>query len=62
VAGKRWRAPTTDVARKLGFPKSSTQGLLTTLAGRGYLAREGVAYFLPPVLAVDDHATQERHT
>jgi DNA-binding IclR family transcriptional regulator len=40
----------TDVARKLGFPKSSTQGLLTTLAGRGYLAREGVAYLLPPEL------------
>jgi DNA-binding IclR family transcriptional regulator len=40
----------TDVARKLGIPKSSAQGLLMTLAGRGYLAREGAAYFLPPEL------------
>ena len=40
----------TDVARKLGIPKSSTQGLLTTLAGRGYLAREGSAYVLPSEL------------
>lgn len=40
----------TEVARKLGIPKSSTQGLLTTLAGRGYLAREGSAYVLPPEL------------
>lgn len=40
----------TDVARKLGIPKSSTQGLLTTLAGRGYLEREGSAYVLPPEL------------
>jgi DNA-binding IclR family transcriptional regulator len=40
----------TDVARKLGIPKSSAQGLLTTLAGRGYLAREAAAYFLPPEL------------
>lgn len=40
----------TDVARKLGIPKSSTQGSLTTLAGRGYLAREGTAYLLPPEL------------
>lgn len=40
----------TDVARKLGIPKSSTQGLLTTLVGRGYLAREANAYFLPPEL------------
>ena len=39
-----------DVARKLGIPKSSAQGLLTTLAGRGYLAREGAAYFLPQEL------------
>lgn len=37
-----------DVARKLGIPKSSAQGLLTTLAGRGYLGREDAAYFLPP--------------
>src|SRR4051794_22701981 len=40
----------TDVARKLGIPKSSTQGLLTTLVGRGYLARDGTAYLLPPEL------------
>jgi DNA-binding IclR family transcriptional regulator len=40
----------TDVARKLDIPKSSAQGLLTTLAGRGYLARENAAYFLPPEL------------
>jgi len=40
----------TDVARKLHIPKSSAQGLLTTLAGRGYLAREATAYFLPPEL------------
>lgn len=40
----------TDVARILGIPKSSTQGLLTTLVGRGYLAREGTAYVLPPEL------------
>lgn len=39
-----------DVGRKLGIPKSSAQGLLTTLAGRGYLGREGAAYFLPPEL------------
>jgi len=38
----------TEVARRLGLPKSSTQGLLSTLVGRGYLARDGVAYFLPP--------------
>lgn len=37
----------TDVARKLDIPKSSAQGLLTTLAGRGYLARENAAYSLP---------------
>jgi IclR family pca regulon transcriptional regulator len=40
----------TDVARKLGIPKSSAQGLLTTLASRGYLARQATAYFLPPDL------------
>jgi DNA-binding IclR family transcriptional regulator len=40
----------TEVARKLGIPKSSAQGLLTTLAGRGYLAREASAYFQPPEL------------
>jgi IclR family pca regulon transcriptional regulator len=39
-----------DVARKLGIPKSSAQGLLTTLAGRGYLVREDAAYFLPQEL------------
>jgi DNA-binding IclR family transcriptional regulator len=40
----------TDVARKLRIPKSSTQGLLTTLVGRGYLAREGSSYVLPTEL------------
>jgi len=40
----------TEVARKLDIPKSSAQGLLTTLAGRGYLAREAAAYLLPPEL------------
>jgi IclR family pca regulon transcriptional regulator len=40
----------TEVARKLDLPKSSMQGLLTTLAGRGYLEREGSAYVLPPEL------------
>lgn len=40
----------TDVARKLGIPKSSAQGLLTTLAVRGYLARQATAYFLPEEL------------
>jgi DNA-binding IclR family transcriptional regulator len=40
----------TDVARKLGIPKSSAQGLLTTLAGRGYLARHESTYFLPTEL------------
>jgi DNA-binding IclR family transcriptional regulator len=35
-----------DVARRLSIPKSSAQGLLLTLAGRGYLEREGSAYVL----------------
>jgi IclR family transcriptional regulator, pca regulon regulatory protein len=35
-----------DVARRLAIPKSSAQGLLLTLAGRGYLEREGSAYAL----------------
>lgn len=39
-----------DVARKLGVPKSSAQGLLTTLTARGYLAREATTYFLPEEL------------
>ncbi len=39
-----------EVARQLDIPKSSAKGLLGTLAGRGYLAREGVAYVLPPEL------------
>ncbi len=38
------------VAEKLGVPKSSAQGLLATLAGRGYLARVGVEYTLPKEL------------
>jgi DNA-binding IclR family transcriptional regulator len=33
-----------EVARNLGVPKSSAQGLFTT---RGYLAREGTSYYLP---------------
>jgi IclR family acetate operon transcriptional repressor len=40
----------TEVARKLAIPKSSAQGLLTTLASRGYLARHESTYFLPPEL------------
>ena len=36
-----------EVARKLNVPKSSAQGLLTTLTARGYLAREESSYFLP---------------
>lgn len=35
-----------DVARRLAIPKSSAQGLLLTLTGRGYLEREGSAYAL----------------
>lgn len=35
-----------DVARRLAIPKSSAQGLLLTLAGRGYLERRGSAYIL----------------
>lgn len=38
------------VAEKLGIPKSSAQGLLATLTGRGYLARNGVEYLLPTEL------------
>ena len=37
----------TSVSRSLGIPKSSAQGLLVTLAGRGYLVREGAGYVLP---------------
>jgi DNA-binding IclR family transcriptional regulator len=40
----------TEVARKLSLPKSSAQGLLATLAARGYLAREATSYFLPQEL------------
>src|SRR5512140_3420999 len=39
-----------DVSRRLGLPKSSVHGLLTTLARRGYLALEGRAYRLAPDL------------
>jgi DNA-binding IclR family transcriptional regulator len=39
-----------DVAKRLEIPKSSAQALLLTLAGRGYLAREGDGYTLPPEL------------
>jgi len=35
------------IARRLAIPKSSAQGLLTTLASRGYLERDGSAYVLP---------------
>lgn len=36
-----------DVSRRLAIPKSSAQGLLATLAARGYLERRGSAYVLP---------------
>ena len=36
-----------DVSRRLAIPKSSAQGLLATLATRGYLERLGSAYVLP---------------
>jgi DNA-binding IclR family transcriptional regulator len=39
-----------DVARRLSLPKSSAQGLLTTLAARGYLERVGSSYLLPESL------------
>jgi IclR family pca regulon transcriptional regulator len=39
-----------DVARRLSIPKSSAQGLLTTLASRRYLERAGSAYLLPDAL------------
>lgn len=39
-----------DVARRLAIPKSSAQGLLVTLATRGYLERVGSAYLLPESL------------
>jgi IclR family pca regulon transcriptional regulator len=39
-----------DVARRLAIPKSSAQGLLATLASRGYLQRSGSAYLLPEPL------------
>jgi DNA-binding IclR family transcriptional regulator len=40
----------TQVARSLEIPKSSAQGLLVTLARRGYLTRLDVGYVLPPEL------------
>jgi DNA-binding IclR family transcriptional regulator len=39
-----------EVARRLDLPKSSTQALLVTLAGRGYLARAESGYELPAAL------------
>lgn len=39
-----------DVARRLGLPKSSAQALLTTLLARGYLVRSGLAYQLSPLV------------
>lgn len=37
----------TEVARRLGIPKSSAQALLLTLVRRGYLVRQGAGYVLP---------------
>ncbi|MES2956708.1 MAG: IclR family transcriptional regulator, partial [Pseudomonadota bacterium] len=39
-----------QVAKRMGIPKSSAQELLATLTGRGYLARVGVEYSLPAEL------------
>ena len=39
-----------EVAKRLELPKSSTQALLLTLAGRGYLARTEDGYVLPAEL------------
>ena len=39
-----------DVAKRLGIPKSSAQSLLLTLVGRGYLNRETDSYSLPQEL------------
>jgi DNA-binding IclR family transcriptional regulator len=39
-----------EVAKRLELPKSSTQALLMTLAGRGYLARSDDGYALPAEL------------
>ena len=39
-----------EVAKRLGFPKSSSQGLLTTLLSRGYLKREAQGFALPEEL------------
>lgn len=36
-----------EVARRIGIPKSSAQGLLTTLSIRGYLDKAGTGYVLP---------------
>jgi DNA-binding IclR family transcriptional regulator len=41
-----------EVARRLGVPKSSAQALLATLANHGYLAREGSLYHFPQELRV----------
>jgi DNA-binding IclR family transcriptional regulator len=39
-----------EVARRLGIPKSSAQSLLATLSARAYLDRDGSGYLLPPAL------------
>lgn len=39
-----------EVAKRLGFPKSSSQGLLTTLVSRGYLNRGEQGFELPEEL------------
>ena len=39
-----------EVARRLQWPKSSTQALLLTLVARGYLVRQDAAYQLPAEL------------
>jgi IclR family pca regulon transcriptional regulator len=39
-----------EVAKRIGIPKSSALALLTTLTTRGYLVRRGVGYTLPAEL------------
>jgi len=41
-----------EVAKRLALPKSSTQALLHTLVGRGYLSRSDAGYVLPAELKV----------
>jgi len=40
----------TEVAKKMGMPKSSAQALLLTLTAKGYLVRDEQGYTLPPEL------------